>query len=191
MKRFLIIFVFFFFTRFLHAQNSYHQESIKILPVSQLTISGDTNINAFLCDFNTALLKQSQNINYKSDASRISFKNAILTLNNKGFDCGNKGINKDFQLLLQSEEYPEISLELKEIRFTGESLANAEVTISIAGEQKNYKVPIEIETHPTTHYKGILHLNIRDFELKPPKKLFGLIVLKEEIEIKFNLKVQK
>ncbi|MCF4100202.1 YceI family protein [Gillisia sp. M10.2A] len=191
MKRFLILFAFFTYTVFLQAQSSYHQESVKILPVSKLTISGDTNINTFLCDFNTALLKQSQNINYKSDESRISFKNAILTLNNKGFDCGNKGINKDFQLLLQSEEHPEIRLELKEIRFTGESLANAEVIISIAGEQKNYKVPIEIETSPTAHYQGVLHLNIRDFELKPPKKLFGLIVLKEEIEIKFNLRVQK
>ncbi len=38
-----------------------------------------------------------------------------------------------------------------------------------------------------SEFKGILKLDIKDFDLEPPKKLFGMIVVKDEIEINFDL----
>ncbi len=169
---------------------SFSQNSYQILPDSQLTITGETNINEFLCAFNTSLIPNTKNIKFKGNPEEIHFENAILKLDNQGFDCGNKAINKDFQTLIKSSEYPEIQLELRELFFETPRQAIALLRISIAGKQKDYKVPVVIKENPGIQYAGKLNLDINDFELAPPKKIFGLIVVKEDIEINFNLIVE-
>ena len=172
------------------SQNGFQKQSIQVLPESQLTITGDTNINTFLCNFNTAPILHNKNLRYTVNKAEISFENAKLRLEDQGFDCGNKSINRDFQKLIQSDKYPEIILEIKKIYFETSNHAKAEVIISIAGKHKKYKIPVEIINSPTPRYKGNLQLNINDFELTPPKKIFGLIEVKEDIEINFNLIVE-
>ena len=172
------------------SQNGFQNQSIQILPKSQLTITGDTNINTFLCNFNTALIPHNKNLRCTVNKAEISFENAKLRLEDQGFDCGNKSINRDFQKLIQSDKYPEIILEIKKLYFKTSNHAKAEVIISIAGKHKKYKIPVEIINSPTPRYKGNLQLNINDFELTPPKKIFGLIEVKEDIEINFNLIVE-
>ena len=171
------------------AQNGFDSTSIEILPKSRLTITGDTNINEFLCEFNTALISKNKQIKFYEGESSICFEDALLRLENTGFDCGNKAINKDFHTLIQTDKYPEISLELKKITFEGKNRAVADVVLSIAGINKDYKVPVEIVSKNSPHFKGLLKLNIDDFNLEPPKKFFGMVVVKKEIEINFNLAV--
>lgn len=65
----------------------------------------------------------------------------------------------------------------------------AQVEISIAGKKKQYVVPMKIVSTPATCFEGSLQLDINDFELQPPKKLFGMIKVKEDIEINFNLRL--
>lgn len=178
------------FSALSYAQNDFQKKSIQILPESKLTITGDTNINEFLCAYNTSLIPNTGNMKFTGNPEEIRFENAILKLDNKGFDCGNKAINKDFQSLLKSSEYPEIELELKELSFKTTNQAIALITISIAGKQKDYKVPVIIKENPVAQYAGKLNLDINDFNLILPKKLFGLIVVKEDIEINFNLIVE-
>jgi hypothetical protein len=169
---------------------SFSQNSFQILPESKLTITGETNINKFLCAFNTTLIPNTKNIKFEGNSEKIHFENAVLKLDNQGFDCGNKAINKDFKALIKSSEYPEIKLELKELILKSPHEANALLRIFIAGKQKDYRVPITINEYPVVQYSGKLNLNINDFELTPPKKIFGLIVVKEDIEINFNLIVE-
>ncbi len=169
------------------AQDGFVAKSIEILPNSELSITGDTNINKFGCDFNTFYLEQCKEIIYYKNGNHISFKNATLSLKNEGFDCGNKGINKDFHSLLNTEEYPKITLELTEITLDKADKGKACVKISIAGKEKAYFVPIDIIAAPTNRFIGKLKLNISDFGLQPPKKMLGLIIIKKEIEINFDL----
>lgn len=173
------------------AQSGFQKKAIQILPDSQLTISGDTNINEFECQFNTKHLKEHKNLRYSVQDNRIRFENAVLVLNNEDFDCGNKGINRDFRDLIQADEYPEITLELNQIKLEGRNKARAEVTISIAGLENQYNIPVEIIDDPVPHFRGTLKININDFELHAPKKVFGLIVVKEDVDVNFNLSVQK
>lgn len=190
MKTVLLYLLLLGFSALSYAQNGFQKKSIQILPESKLTITGDTNINEFLCAYNTSLIPQTGNMKFTGNPEEIRFENAILKLDNKGFDCGNKAINKDFQTLIKSNEYPEIELELKELCFKTNNQAIALITISIAGKQKDYKVPVIIKENPVAQYAGKLKLDINDFNLIPPKKLFGLIVVKEDIEINFNLIVE-
>ncbi|UJH90837.1 YceI family protein [Antarcticibacterium sp. 1MA-6-2] len=173
------------------SQNSYEKKTVRILPDSHLKITGDTNISKFKCDFNTARLERTSSVEYKVHENHIKFSNATLKLENEGFDCGNKAINKDFHSLLKTDKYPQISLELTEIHLYKEKSGKAYVTITIAGNKKDYTLPVEISKKASAaNYAGTLKLDIRDFDLEPPKKMFGLIVIKDEIEIDFNLAVK-
>ena len=118
------------------AQDTFEKTTVQILADSELTITGDTNINKFCCAFNTSMLERSKEMEYKAIGSKVVFKDAVLNLNNRGFDCGNKAINKDFHALLQTEKYPEISLELLEVNLSQTHAAVDTVKISMAGKQK-------------------------------------------------------
>ncbi|WP_168194587.1 YceI family protein [Antarcticibacterium arcticum] len=191
MKIFKIITFLLMFTTLGFAQSASSNKTVNILPNSKLTITGDTNISDFSCAFNSQMIPSTRKVKVKEVNSEFHFENAILKLDNTGFDCGSKGINKDFHALIKTEEYPEISLELKKLCINTPSQATADLFISIAGKTKAYKLPVKIVDGKIPQYKGNLSLNINDFNLKPPKKVFGLIVVKEDIDINFHLNVEK
>ncbi|MDT0685137.1 YceI family protein [Autumnicola psychrophila] len=192
MKNVLLIVTVLFFGAFTSAQNSFQNKTVKILPKSKLKITGDTNIKSFDCVFDMKFLQKEYPIEYITDEpNHVRFKNAVLGLNTKGFDCGNGPINSDFHKLIQSEKYPHILIELLEIRRQQEGSANAVVNITIAETRKEHTFPVEFSKGEVSNISGILMLDIKDFKLEPPKKLFGMIVVKDDIEINFNLKVKK
>ncbi len=191
MKILKIIPLLIMFTTLGFAQNGTINRTVNIMPNSKLTITGDTNISEFSCAFNSQMIPSTRKVTVKEENSELHFENAILKLDNTGFDCGSRGINKDFHALIKTEEYPEISLELKKLCINTPTDAIADLIISIAGKTKAYKLPVKIVDGKIPQYKGNLSLNINDFNLKPPKKIFGLIVVKEDIDINFNLNVEK
>lgn len=173
------------------AQNSSRNTSVHILPNSKLTITGDTNISDFTCAFDPEMIPSAKKVKVTEKHDELFFENAVLKLDNTGFDCGSKGINRDFHALIKTDDYPFILLELKKLTMNSPKEAVADVLISIAGKKKNYKLPVEIIDGEIPQYRGNLSLNINDFNLEPPKKMFGLIVVKEDIDINFNLNVEK
>lgn len=187
MKNPILTFLLFCFTSLCVGQTNLQQKTMYILPQSQLLISGDTNISEFDCNFDSEMLPTNCAVTYSETENGITFKNAVLLLNNKGFDCGNRQINKDFHALLQTEEYPSLELELKKIKMKYANSAEAVVDITIAGTTKTYQLPVKLLANPATGFEGKLQLDINDFGLEPPKKVFGLIKVKEAIEISFNL----
>lgn len=170
------------------AQKDFQNQNIFLHPESELTITGDTNISKFRCSFNSDLLERNVGISFIKNGSDIELKNAVLKLDNRGFDCGNNAINKDFHKLLDTEEYPEIILEVKKLSHVNTIFERAQVIITIAGKSKDYSVAVDNSQEPGDCFTGTLKLNINDFKLEPPKKAFGLIVIKEEITINFSLR---
>jgi hypothetical protein len=167
--------------------------SVLITPNSKLIVKGKTNINNFECQFNVLKLKNPIPVIFEKTGDKIVFDNTMLVLDNSCFDCGGKGINNDFQELLKSDLYPQTIIELKGINKKNhiENQIQAILNISIAGVTKPYLIPIELEGGETMLIKGILSLNICDFDLEPPKKALGLIVVKDTIEINFQLLVKE
>lgn len=183
-------------TSVLTAQQNESSYQIEVLPGSSLTITGDTNIRDFLCEYDTQRLARTHEVSFSTDSDWLQFRNTILQLRNAGFDCGNRAINRDFHSLLKSKEFPVIDLELKEIHLGKEDVAQARVRITIADKKKDYEIPVKLKTlnndqGDELHLDGLLKLNISDFGLEPPKKLFGLIVVKDDIQINFDLHISQ
>ncbi|RTL13723.1 MAG: YceI family protein [Flavobacteriaceae bacterium] len=65
----------------------------------------------------------------------------------------------------------------------------AKLNVKIAGVEKEYLVPVIFNTN-TNNVKGQLKLNIKDFKLKSPKKLLGMVVVNDHVDINFNLFLQ-
>ncbi|TDN95281.1 YceI-like domain-containing protein [Salegentibacter sp. 24] len=173
------------------AQSGLKTREIKILPNSRLSISGTTNINEFECDFNTFNFKNdSFKVHFIEKGDILNFRNSVLPLENSDFDCGNRQINKDFHELLETKRFPKILLKLKKIDMSTKDNTTVTINFNIAGVDKDYKFPVDITRNKQLCFDGKLHLNITDFNLKAPSKIFGLIELKEEIVINFNLNIQ-
>jgi hypothetical protein len=68
---------------------------------------------------------------------------------------------------------------------------NARVNIELAGVKKSYYIPVIIEKNESIYINGSIKLNICDFDLDPPTKALGLIVVNEEIEIMLQLEVKE
>lgn len=172
-------------------QTGLKTKKIDILPDSHLSIKGTTNINDFECEFNTLRFKnETFKVHYTENGNILHFRNSVLPLENVNFDCGNRKINKDFHELLKSEDHPEILLKLKKIDMSREGNSIVTIGFTIAGVDKDYKFPVEITRDQQLCFDGKLMLNIKDFNLEAPSKIFGLIVLDEQIEINFNLNVK-
>ncbi|WP_417885258.1 YceI family protein [Zunongwangia sp.] len=172
---------------FSNAQIPKKEGNIKISPKSSLTITGDTNINSFTCVFNPNLLPSELNIIYKQTAdNEFLLKNTKLILASDGFDCGSRAINKDFLSLIKAKQFPTIEIEVRQLKNLKVNNAEAILEITIAGISKTFKTLIHFN-ESDNNYKGSLELNINDFELSPPSKMFGLIKVKKDIDIDFNL----
>lgn len=161
--------------------------SVLITPDSELVIKGTTNINSFKCKFNIKEINKPIPLYYKVVNDKMVFERARLVLDNECFDCGNKGMNKDFMKLLKSDEYPEIELQLKEVDKNNGSHINALLELRIAGKSKSYHVPLIVKDKVDIFVSGTLKVDITDFNLEAPKKALGLIVVSDDVEIGFQL----
>lgn len=186
MKRLLLYIGFVLLGYVVHAQADFEKETIKILPESELIIAGSTNVNKFDCKFDIDLISDWREIRYSQEDNFLHFNDLKLHLLTKGFDCGHKKMNADFQDLLMCEKYPEIEIKINRIELFSEEYSKAYITVMLAGEVNNYDLPVKISEN---RFQGKFKMNIRDFGLQPPKKALGLIEVDEEIEVQFNLKV--
>jgi len=167
---------------------SKNQAKVKITNKSEVTIKGKSNVNSFECKYNSEFIENDLHISIIRNNSKIVLDGAKIDIKSIGFDCAHKMITKDFKSLLKAEEYPHIVINVKEINTIKENI-NAKLNVKIAGIEREYLVPVTYN-QTTNNVKGQLKLNIKDFKLKSPKKLLGMVVVNDNVEINFNLFLQ-
>ena len=139
-------------------------------------INGSTNVNGFQC----------VNSKFKNDGSVYSFSeknlpNIILKVTD--FDCGNKMMTKDFQKILNAEKYPEMTIKfIKFIKNQKNFIAVVEV--KMMNQSRRYNVEFELENNKMVGRKNV---KFSDFNITPPKKMGGMIVVKDDLDLTFSL----
>jgi hypothetical protein len=186
MKRFLLCIGFLLSVMVLEAQEDFENKKIMILPESELIIVGSTNVNKFDCSFQIDLISEPMTLRFAKREEYVFFNNLKLQLHTRGFDCGNKRMNSDFQDLLLGEKYSDIVIELDRIESISTEYIKAYITVYLAGKSNTYNLPVVVNED---RFKGKFKMNIRDFGLEPPTKALGLIEVDEQIEVQFDLKV--
>lgn len=193
MKRLFLLLAFLVLTAF--STSIFEADSLEVIVKgnSEVSISGTTNINSFSCNYNIAKLENPIPVSFESNNQKMVFESTALELENTCFDCGLKAINKDFNKLLKTEEYPRIKLKLISIEKTSvpKNTYFAKVKIHIANSANTYTFPVQVTRSEDFHIKGDLSIDIRDYNLQAPKKMMGLIVVHDDIVVNFNLHLKQ
>jgi polyisoprenoid-binding protein YceI len=106
-------------------------------------------------------------------------------------------MDKKTYAALKSEENPEIIFVLKDSKVAsvnGEVFAvEATGDLTVAGVTKKVEFPVEgkLLEEGKMSFAGSYKLNMVEYDMEPPSAMFGQIVTGEEVEIKFELIVNK
>ena len=138
-------------------------------------INGNTNVSSFQCTNNK----------FKNDGAysftEKSLPNIILKVTD--FDCGNKMMTKDFQKILNAEKYPEMTIKFIKFTKTQQNFI-AVVEVKMMNQSRRYNVEFELENNKMIGRKNV---KFSDFNIIPPKKMGGMIVVKDDLDLTFSL----
>jgi len=162
---------------------------------STITVTGKSNVNEFNCQvpgyYQTdtifvSQLSSSKDVRLSGDLEVDVFK----------FDCHSKMITKDLRKTLKADQYPRLkirflSLEhLPDPQFTAQCIKGI-VEVELAGVRKVLQIPYVFVNNGTSGYllNGTKTFYFSDFSLTPPRKLAGIVQVKDEFLVDFKLKV--
>lgn len=141
-----------------------------------IKINGSTNINKFQC----------VNNKFKNDGGVYTFSEKNLpniVLKVADFDCGNRMMTKDFQKILNAEKFPNMTIRF--ISFIKNKVGiNALVEVKMMDQSKRYNIEFDIENNKLIGRKNV---KFSDFNITPPKRMGGMIVVKDDLDLIFSL----
>jgi hypothetical protein len=194
MKKILAIILFFVFA---HNQSIMAQASfwVDIQKNSSITINGTTNLLSFkLSQSGEKLLKRSFIINATQIQNKIVLSQNEQIISVRDFRSSNKMALRDFLKLVKADSYPTFAIKLNYFEIEPKGInkdlskANASIDLTITGKTRQYTIPVT-SSHEGELYvlKGTEKISIRDFGLKPPVEMMGLIQVNEWINIDFKI----
>jgi len=188
----LILFIVFAHNQFIMAQATFW---VDIQKNSSITINGTTNLLSFkLSQSGEKLSKRTFTINASQVQNKIVLSQNEQIINVRDFNSNNKMALRDFLKLVKADTYPSFTIKLNYFEIDPKSInkdvskAATSIDISITGKTRQYTIPIT-SSHEGDLYtlKGTEKINIRDFGLKPPVEMMGLIQVNEWISIDFKI----
>jgi len=165
---------------------------LQLLPESSILIKGNSNINKFTFTYEKSL-KPNSSINVEKSRNSITLKNARIDAEVVAFSSGSNLMDRDYRNMMNYRAFPYISIVIHQINFLktyneNNGTAEAIASISIAGEKRldtlqfNYSKTKEIYRCNSSH-----QLSLRDYKIKPLKKMMGLISLKDVLAVEMIL----
>ena len=180
----------------------FERKNYRIKSLSTLELNGKTNINSFNCLSNEKFPNNILSYSTVAGKPLTYFDEALLKIRIDQLDCGKKPINKDLFKALQGDMYPNIIIDLKEVEmFNPEGYDLSDCTnwiefeavtdVTITCKTLPVIIPIKVRQLDTDSYRIIGNTSVRlcDFDIEAPTALMGLIKVKDEIDINFDLYV--
>ena len=162
---------------------------------SSLSIRGTTNINSFECFSKQTFKEQSVRMEIDGAKHKVFFKNAQLMLRVDGLDCDNSKMNEDLCEALDYEDFPFIVIELREadlkkgLNEDGWSEIIVRATLSVAGKTRPIYIEAKGQQTSADRFRFVAEywLKMTDYGVEPPTALLGLIKVRNDIAIDFNV----
>ncbi|MGH1366759.1 MAG: YceI family protein [Calditrichia bacterium] len=184
-----------FLVSFGFSQASLHGEGIrfKVLPQSSVGFAGSSNVNKFFCS--SATIDGSGSGILVQDSSGLHHYSAEIKLVATSLDCGSGRMNKDMYKALETEKHPLIEFVLMDIHQISElpdGTAFEVVTegvMTVAGKDVQVEIAFIVQAIGSNRYsiRGSKFVSMHDFDIEPPRALFGLIRAKDKLEVRFDI----
>ncbi|MDC6353847.1 MULTISPECIES: hypothetical protein [unclassified Robiginitalea] len=168
------------------------ETTVHIHPESEVVIAGTTNVNSFDCSYILEDKSDPLHVVYETKDGKFLFSKAELFLQNSGFDCGGRGINRDFQELLKTEDHPRVLLELlyAEVPEKPSDVIRAGLRITLAGVSREFETELICDMNPNLCIYGNFVMHLSDFDLEAPRKALGIIQVDDQVEVQLNIKLR-
>ena len=143
-------------------------------------INGWTNVNTFKCT----------NINFKNSPTIYSFSgNQLpnLQLQVNDFDCKNRMMTADFRKTLHSDNYPVLTIKFINFAKTGGNRFSATVEVKMMTVTRKYNIEFSEYKHS---FVGSKRLKFSDINIIHPKKMGGMVYVKDELDLLFSLAIK-
>jgi len=167
---------------------------------SHMVVSGKTNINSFDCTIENYGKTDTLSWTTAKEKSTKSAPKIVgrLTIPVLKFDCGHKMMTKDLQKTLKAPQYPVMTVDFLSFskslsKVKPEELLTGQAEIKLAGMTKKYAISYVFKKNKNGFFElaGFQNILFSDFNLTPPSKLGGAIRVDNELEVTFNLILQK
>jgi hypothetical protein len=159
--------------------NPYKEEREVIVTKKMITVSGQTSIGGFNCDFQRNGLKDTLFIDHSKKKKELVFEIPV-----KDFSCGNFLLNRDFRKTIKAEEFPSAKVKVSNL-ISSYGNYSCDLQVDIVGKKLFYDDLILKRT-----VDGVLAqlvLSFEELELEAPQKFGGLVKVEEELKLEFKL----
>ena len=159
--------------------------------LKSLRIHGKTNVNQFTFSFDSSITHQVTLP--KDEATKRQSKEIRFNIPVKAFHSGNTMMRKDFQQLLKASQYPHIKVVIEKDKLLdileGIYLTDLRLDITLAGQTQAVQSQYDIQHQSSDQMllEGLTNLRLKQFQLEPPRKMMGLVQVKNTILIKFDI----
>lgn len=169
------------------------QSTLKIEGTSTLhswdVVAGEFNVNFSVPEM---WLQSTENW----DGSDVDKLEVVVPI--EEMDGGRSRMNRDLKEALRSEEYPEIKFTWSELEFenSGENngkTAHVKGSLSVAGVTRDieFRAEMNLVDQSRLQSSGSVEINMKDYDIDPPRALLGTIRTGEMIEIIFELELKR
>ncbi|AFL85210.1 hypothetical protein Belba_2666 [Belliella baltica DSM 15883] len=150
-----------------------------IIKEKTISVSGQTSLGSFKCDYLNQGFKDTLFINSAQSREPIVFDIPVHE-----FGCGNFLLNKDFRKTIKADEYPHAKVRVNNLQTKGKDYT-CDVLVNIVGKRLHYKA-LHL-SNGGKQLKGEIVINFDELGLEPPKKLGGLIKVEDKLALEIKL----
>jgi hypothetical protein len=160
---------------------------------STLKVAGRSNVNEFFCDINGYYKPDTIHCSSSGNEGQARLSGS-LELDVFKFNCHSRLITNDLRKTLQANTYPRMTIRFLSLEHVPDfqsdvQCMNGSVEVEIAGVVKKFMIPYEYYKTSSSVFllNGTKTICFSDFNLKPPRKLAGMIQIKDEFVVDFRL----
>lgn len=141
---------------------------------NSFTIIGKTNVNTFKCI----------NKNFDTPNSFGAINSNKIIINVVDFNCKSEYITRDFRKTLSADKFPQIHVNFGKFKKNTNGSYTAITEVKLMNRVRNYTIEFFENGNIITAKQTV---KFSDFGITPPKKMGGMIVVKDELDLYFNL----
>lgn len=167
-------------------------QRLALQPESRLWIEGDSTLHTFsstatVLDIQAVLAQDPPSALQRGGLTALTVKVPVAKM-----ESGEKGLDKNMRNALKADANPDISFELSgyevEPGAEGGAVAKAAGFLTIAGARKETAVEGRVELTPAgLRVRGGKTFLMSEYGVKPPTLMMGMIKVKDQVSVKFDL----
>jgi len=192
--KFILIIILLFEIGTVNSQCFDEQNSEYSYCLGELSIEGSTNINDFIFFWENSFVNQKNPSILSKICENNNSENLNFNIPLQSFEGGNQAMRNDFLQLVKASEYPLVAVGLEKIKPECEDSSKQiiDLSVTLAGVKKTVQADYTSSTDSENRLilSGSTSFLLTDFQLEPPEKAMGLIRVKNQVFIKFDIVIQ-